>query len=158
VEMHSDSLEAIPTRLATEGQELAVHTFLDGSIGFAAPQDVRRLRKQRPGQTGLKGSIGRLIQRLQQFCRTTRAVPAIYVPNSTRLILKGVPPVIQAKYGVQREEGAALIETQGSPGWLRFANGRQIFLRDLPDGMLVEVLSLAETDYAMCDQDMAVHA
>jgi hypothetical protein len=62
------------------------------------------------------------------------------------------------KYAVQREEGAALIEANGSPGWLRFANGRQIYLRDLPDGMLVEVLSLAETEYAMCEQDLAMHS
>lgn len=156
--MRSDSLEAIPTRLATEGQELAIHTFLDGSIGFTAPRALRHLRKLGLSETVLRDGIGRLIQRVQQFCRIIRPVPAVYVPNGTRLILKGVPPAVQAKYGVQREEGAALIEIQDSQGWLRFANGRQICLRDLPGGMLVEVLSLAETEYAMCDQDMAVHA
>jgi hypothetical protein len=89
--------------------------------------------------------------------RATPAVPAIYVPDGTRVILKGIPADIQARYAVQREEGASLVETHGSPNWLRFTNGRQIFLRDLADGMLLEVLSLAETEYAMCDQDLAVH-
>jgi hypothetical protein len=154
--MRSDSLEAIPTRLATEGQELAIYTFVDGAIGFAPREAARRSRKFHHGEPGLGSHIERLARQLFHFCRATPPVPAIYVPDRTCLILKGIPREIQMKYGVQREEGAALIETHGSPGWLRFANGRQICLRDLPDGMLVEVLSLAETEYAMCEQDLAM--
>jgi hypothetical protein len=156
--MHSDSLEVIPTLLATEGQQLAIHAFVDGAIGFAAPEAVRRLHKFRHAEPGIKSCFTRSLARVFRFRRTAPPVPAIYVPGGTCVILKDIPPEIQAKYTVQREEGAALVETQGSPNCLRFANGREVFLRDLPDGMLLEVLSLAETEYAMCEQDLAMHA
>jgi hypothetical protein len=155
--MRSDFLEVIPTRLATEGQELAIHTFLNGTVGFAPPEAVRRFHKLHRVEPGLGNSVARLLRRMFHLWRATPTVPAIYVPDGTRVILKGIPADMQTRYAVQCVEGASLVETHGSPNWLRFTNGRQIFLRDLADGMLLEVLSLAETEYAMCDQDLAVH-
>ena len=36
------SLMAVPNRLAREGEELVVHRFPTGSLGLAAPADVKR--------------------------------------------------------------------------------------------------------------------
>jgi hypothetical protein len=41
-EMRKDSLDAIPTRLATEGQKLVTHTFPDGVTGFMSPGDAHQ--------------------------------------------------------------------------------------------------------------------
>jgi hypothetical protein len=89
-------------------------------------------------------------------------ISGIYVPFGTRLILKDVATDIQEKYGVQCEEGAIVVLMNGSINpcrdGLRFVNSREIDLRDLPEGTRVEVLSLAETEFALCEQDLEMHA
>lgn len=156
--MRTDPLGAIPTRLAVEGQELVVHTFLDGSTGFTFSRSVQRFHRQRRDERSGKTVFRRIMENLLHIARRAPPVPAIYVPDCTRLILKRIPSEIQHQYGIQSEEGAVLVERGGRLDHLRFANDRQILLRDLPEGIALEVLSLAETEYALCEQELEMQA
>lgn len=143
--MCKDSLDTIPTRLATEGQKLVTHTFPDGAAGFISSMDCFSRRR-----------------RFLHIFRRPEPVSAIYVPFGTRLILKNIPAPIQEKYRVQPEEGAIFVlmhrTFDSCRDGLRFANGREIHLRELPAGMPLEVLSLAGTEFAFCEQDIEMHA
>ncbi len=111
--MSKYSFDAIPTRLANEGEEVITHKFLDGSTGFASPGNGQGLKQA--GQTWRSGKrqFGQILKKLLPLFRAAEPPSGIYVPAATRLILKDVPPEIQEKYGIGCEEGVIFASING---------------------------------------------
>jgi hypothetical protein len=159
--MRQYSFSAIPTRLAREGEELVTHTFPDGSTGFVASENVQQDYRPRRMLRTSRG-IGRILNKILRISSWTESVSAIYVPFGSRLILKNIPAEMQQKCGVQWEEGVIFSHVNKLPDSYRdgldFSNGSQIYLRDLPEGAPLEVLSLASTDLPSCQENFGIHA
>ena len=70
----------------------------------------------------------------------------VCVPCDTRMRLEGLPPMIQAKLGVGAVEDVTFMqfERQLFRDGLRFANGAEISLQQLPPGIPVVVTRLLE--------------
>jgi hypothetical protein len=53
------SLQGLPNRLAAEGEELAAHRFLTGTIGFTSPHEARAIAEARaaPKRSGFWAAI-----------------------------------------------------------------------------------------------------
>ncbi len=137
----------VPSRLASEGQQLVVHKFLDGSLGLALIADVR-LNQSRLEQTQRFSFWSRLLRRFQSAPQISKPIPAVSVPTGAHVILKGISGSLQQKYGLEEREGAVFLqgtdETNQYPV-LRFNNGAEIRLPELRAGHSIEVLSLAGT-------------
>ena len=137
---------SIPNRLVDDGEQLVVHKFPTGSIGFASA--VEALRSE---LNIVEQPRGNCWQRLKHLLRYdpdgSLPLPEIVVPSGTYLILRDIPSSIQQTYGLRDEEGAVLEESakemRAGRGVLRFNNGAQIRIQELRVGQLVEVLSLA---------------
>ena len=127
------SLMAIPNRLATEGEELVVHRFHTGSLGFKSPP---------PPCGGWWGLV--------RACFSTKPPTVICIPPGAHLMLRDIPAALQAELGVASQE--EVVFTQISPAAnryrdaVRFANGKQALLQRLHKGQRTRVLSLSSAD------------
>ncbi len=152
--MGASFLFAIPSRVASECEQLIIHKFAGGSLGLASLQDVRRHEREVP-----KASFWQRIKCCFQDVPVTEdPVPPVCVPSGAYLILKAIPGSIQQKYGLEGEEGAVFVQAStavnGYRDELRFNNGIQIRLQELRAGQLVEVLSLAGTHPVLYEQEL----
>jgi hypothetical protein len=139
------SLCGIPNRLAVDGEELIVHKFSTGSMGLAAPADLKireSIKEPFPDR-----SLWARIKRFFACPPQTPAPAAVCIPPGSHLILKNIPADLQQKYNVQCQEGVVFTQTSANVNAYRdaiqFPGGRQVLLQDLQEGMGVEVLSLA---------------
>ena len=128
------SLAYFPNRLAVAGEHLVVHRFPSGSRGLASPD------------RGLQERIFR--------CSTT----AVCVPPGARLVLRDIPKRRQEELGVGEVEEVTFVEQSAEAfryrDAVRFPNGREILLQDLPCGLRVEVLSLDSADQVEAEPEL----
>jgi hypothetical protein len=120
------SLAGIPNRLAAEGQELVVRRFRTGSIGLASP------------------------------CASAsqwwlfKQTPAVCIPPGARLRLHDIPVPLRKQCNVGMTEEVTFVQLGATEyqfrDAVRFANGREILLQKLKEGMRVDVLSLSSSD------------
>lgn len=147
------SLCGLPNRLAVEGEVLEVHKFSTGSMGLASPGE---LHKPIPEAVVKKG-FWHSVKGVFDLCRAAvQSETAVCVPPGADLILKGIPPHLQQRLGVREQEGVKFAQTSAAANTYRdavqFKNGRMIGLQDLPEGLQVEILSLARV-YADEEQE-----
>ena len=138
------SLCGLPTRLSVEGEELIVHRFSTGSMGLAAPVDLRvELEVERSHRS--------LWQRIKDFFEEPRGpiVPAVCVPPGAQLILKNIPSDLQRRWHVPESQGVVFVQISAEINSYRdaiqFDDGRQLRLQDLREGLRVKVVSLEGT-------------
>jgi hypothetical protein len=154
------SLCGLPNRLAVEGEDLEVHRFSTGSVGLRSPFDHSTLIEQ-----CIDDSTWSRVKRFfgLAICQLAEANPAgvetaVCVPPGADLIVKGIPAHLQHRYGIEEDEGVKFVQTSADVNSYRdavqFENGRTISLQDLPDGLRIEVLSLARV-FAMDIDDVA---
>jgi hypothetical protein len=134
------SLCGLPNRLAKEGELLEVHKFSTGSMGLASPLELHNKPQEVAGK-GFWHTMRSLFQ--SRFQPET----AVCIPPGADLILKGIPQHLQQRYGVEEIEGVKFVQTSAAANThrdaIQFENGRIAGLQDLPEGLAVEVLSLA---------------
>jgi hypothetical protein len=137
------SLFAVPNRLATEHEDLATYRFATGSIGLASPADLRE--SAHPDRASFWSRI-----RQWFFPAVSRPVRAVCVPPGARLKLRGVPATLRDTYGLQEGEEVTFTQLTASSyayrDAIRFPNGRQVLLQELPEGLAFRVVSLALAD------------
>jgi hypothetical protein len=134
------SLYAFNSRLAQDGEELMLYRFPTGSLGFAASCDVAAHLKQRDEKATAWSSFKEWLvpRKLCQF-------PAVCVPPGARLLLTEVPRTLQIRLGIGVIE--PVVFTQRSSQMytyrdcLRFRNGAQLLLQELPETLRAVVLS-----------------
>jgi hypothetical protein len=135
------SLMSLPNRLAAEGEELVVHRFSTGSIGFTSAADLNRKAEDRKCM-----SFWRRFK--EALLSTERApIPALCVPPAARLMLRDVDAGLRRKYGLSAEEEVKFVQLSADPNTYRDAiccrSGMVIRLQELPVGQKATVLDLA---------------
>jgi hypothetical protein len=136
------SLMAVPNRLAREGEELVAYRFPTGSLGLASPADVKQAicapKANKSVWTNLK-----------EFFNPAKLapVPAVCIPPGARLRLHGIPTRLQNELGVGPVENVTFTQISAAVNSyrdaVRFANGRQLRLQELREGLAVKVLDLS---------------
>jgi hypothetical protein len=131
---------ALSNRLAQEGEELVVHCFWTGSRGLASPADLNRVA------SGKRKTFWAV---LKEFFGPPPAdtVCAVCVPPGARLELRGISERLQRGLGVSPVEQVTFTQISANPNSyrdaVRFANGREVRLQELPEGVRVKVLNLS---------------
>ena len=140
------SLYTIPNRLAQEGEELVVHRFPSGTLGFASCADLVKAREPAEVRPVTFWS------RVREFflVRSTPAVCAICVAPGARLLLQDLPARVQNSLQIGPSEVAVFTEiterTYTFRDALLFSNGRRVLLQELPEGLRALVLTLAPAE------------
>ena len=145
------SLHGIKNRLANEGEQLFVHKFHTGSKGLASITDVRNLEKPAlaPTGSGIWARFKCWVENQRRWINDDlkRALPAVCIPPGARLQVDGIPAPLQKKFGVGPREDVTFVQLTAEPfryrDAIRFHNGQEVLLQILPDGLRIEVLSLA---------------
>jgi hypothetical protein len=137
------SLMCIPNRLGKEGEDLVVHRFPTGSLGFASPLDLYRVAN--PEQAKAAGFWATL----KSFFSPPRTadIPAICIPPGARLALSDVPKRLQMDLGIAGEEEVLFTQLTAATNTyrdaVRFKNGYHARLQDLTEGVKAKVLDLS---------------
>jgi hypothetical protein len=140
------SLAVLPNRLAVEGEELVVHRFYTGARGLASPAD---LQVPEPAPAPRKTFWERL-KSVFEDPRRCANVAAVCIPPGARLRMTAIPEDFQRQWDVGNEECVLFTQLSANENHfrdaLRFANGREVLLQELCEGMPVRVLSLGCED------------
>jgi hypothetical protein len=136
------SLYTIQNRLAEDGEELILHKFATGTLGFASASDVSRLNAPVRETDGFWATMKDwLLQRPAPECC------AVCVPPGARLLLSDVSRNVQKSLRIAPSEVAVFIELSDRSYTYRDAlvlpNGTRVLLQDLPAGLHAVVLSLS---------------
>ena len=141
------SLQGISNRLAEEGEELQLHRFQTGTLGLAAPAELRALAdKPRPQTgTGFWSAIKNWLS--SDFEEPARAV---CIPPGAQLLLQDIAPRLQQELGVGAIEVVTFTQL-GAEAYsyrdaVRFHNGREVLLQKLEVGQRVGVMRLSLAD------------
>jgi hypothetical protein len=141
------SLHAYANRLATEGENLILTRFPNGSAGFTSCEEFecqRAWKAQSTQQTGW-ASVKAFFRELFAS-KPAGALTAVCVPPGARLRLDGIPKSLQADFGVQETEEVTFtqlgFEAYTYRDAVRFNNGREVLIFRLPEYQKAKVLSL----------------
>jgi hypothetical protein len=137
------SLMAVPNRLAQEGEDLVTYRFPTGSLGLAAPDDVKRATAPPSRQTKT------IWTRVAEFFNPPRTAPvcAVCIPPGARLQLQDIPARLQNECAVGSCENVTFTQISAAVNSyrdaVRFPNGREVRLQELREGQRVTVLDLS---------------
>lgn len=137
------SLMCIPNRLGKEGEDLVVHRFPTGSLGFASPLDLARFAS--PVEAKGQG----FWTKLRTFFSPPKAadIPAICIPPGARLRLEAIPRRLQLDLELGPEEEVVFTQLTAAVNTyrdaVRFRNGYHARLQDLSEGVKAKVLDLS---------------
>ena len=129
------------TRLPEDGEELVLHTFETGTLGFAPASDLLNL------QSGMRSQPDGFWASIKQFlwARRSTRLPAVCIPPGTRLLLGDLPRTVQASLCIAPSEVVVFTELSNRSYSYRDAlllpNGTRVLLQDLPEGLHAIVLS-----------------
>jgi hypothetical protein len=136
------SLHNVNQRLAVEGEPLQVYKFPSGSLGLASPAELRPTAISPQGRTNWW-------QTIKAWFSVPPPVCAVCVPPGARLVLRDVPQSLQQRLGVGTEEEVTFVqlrpELTGYRDAVRFQNGKEILLQQLPVGLEVDVLGFSDS-------------
>jgi hypothetical protein len=125
------SLAEVRNRLAVEGEDLSVHRFPTGTLGFASLAELQ----QHPVMRGWRSWF------------SPRQVPcAVCIPPGARLMLRDIPPRLQSELGLGTEEQVVFVQIGMDAGQyrdaVRFANNQELLLQRLAEGQRARVVSM----------------
>ncbi len=131
----------VPSRLAEQGEELVLHKFEMGTLGFAGVADLSEWQEASRVETGGFWStmrdwlVPRSLPRLSGVC----------IPPGTQLLLNEVPLHTQISLGLAPSEIVTFTELSSRRYSYRDAlllpNRTRVLLQDLPEGLHALVLS-----------------
>jgi len=140
------SLMAVPNRLAQEGEQLVTHRFPTGSLGLASPADIARVA------ASASPSRKSFITVLKEFFNppATAQVCAVCIPPGARLRVQSIPQRLQQAFTVGATEDVTFTQLTDAVNTyrdaIRFANGRELRLQELREGMPVSILDLSSAE------------
>jgi hypothetical protein len=136
------SLQGLPNRLANKGEELKVHRFSTGAIGFTSPGELQARARNVQKGAGFWSTIRDWFR-----IETGPSTPAICIPPGARLVLQDIPSRMQREYGVGQTEQVTFTQVTAQPysyrDAVRFNNGREVLLQKLDPGQHAIVLCLS---------------
>jgi len=141
------SLYTVNNRLAFESDDLVLHRFDTGSLGFCAVSELR--------QEMDRGALARGWSSFMRwlFPRKKCGLTAVCVPPGARLLISEVPK--NARPGFELLEMESVEFTQLSEmsyayrDALRLPDGKTVLLQKLPEGLRATVMALAAEDEAV---------
>ena len=147
------SLMALENRLAECGEELLTHRFEFGTTGLAPATEVCEMKRRRaePVQ-GFWAKTRRFLNPPADCCTV------VCIPPGARLLVCDLPQKLQRK---QRLESATQevvftqLDRRDYRDGIRFANGRELSLQKLPDGLRVRVLALSSEPAQAVAEELA---
>lgn len=137
------SLHGIPNRLAVEGEQLIVCQFPTGSKGLASVLDL-----QKKTYETATSSLARIWARIKDWfvVDVEKTVPAVCVPPGAQLHIENVPACLQEALGVGANEDVTFVQLSAEPfqyrDAIRFANGCEVLLQRLNEGLRLDIVSL----------------
>jgi hypothetical protein len=138
------SLQGLPNRLSTEGEELVAHRFLTGAIGFTSPQELQAIAEAQATQkrSGFWSTIKSLFS-----VDMGPSATAVCIPPGAQLWLEDIPARLQREFDVRPNEEVTFTQLTAQPytyrDAVRFDNGREVLLQKLEPGQRAVVLRLA---------------
>ena len=125
------SLAEVRSRLALEGEELILHRFPTGTLGFTSPAELE-------GRADLRG---------WRSWFSPRQIPcAVCLPPGAELVVQDIPPRLRTALGLAHEETVVFVQTGMDAGRhrdaVRFRNNQEVLLQRLSEGQRAHVLSL----------------
>jgi hypothetical protein len=136
------SLMNVPNRLAREGEELVIHRFPTGSLGLAAPTDLKRASRPTPAPKTFWKALMSFLDPPQDD-----PVCAVCIPPGARLTIHDLPDRLRRAFGVASVETVTFTQISAAEHAYRdaihFANGRTIRLQELGEGLRLTVLDLS---------------
>jgi hypothetical protein len=138
------SLYTVKNRLACESDDLVLHRFDTGSLGFCAATELQQELNRSSLARGWSSFMGWVFPRRQ--CGLT----AVCVPPGARLLVSNVPE--KGKPGFELLERASVTFTQLSArsyayrDALRLPDGEPVLLQKLPEGLRVTVMALVSDE------------
>lgn len=135
------SLYTVQNRLAQQGEELVLHRFATGTLGFTSVPDLLEAERQiRVGPDTFWATVKQWFLGLG-----ATSVPAVCVPPGARLLLTELSRKAQTSLRVRPSEIVVFTEISDRSYSYRDAlllpNGTRVLLQDLPEGLRVVVLS-----------------
>jgi len=132
---------SLPNRLAAEGEELVVHRFATGCMGFTSVVDLRQYVESR--------RTASFWQRVKGCFVEGPSVPAVCIPPAARLLLRNVGADLRRKHGLESDEEVRFVQLSAEPNTYRdavcFRSGTVLGLQNLPAGQEAKVLDLGES-------------
>ncbi len=136
------SLLAIQNRLADEGEDLVLHKFETGSLGFASVRDL----ELRAGRKRREDSFWSAVKDWVSG-GSSATVLAVCVPPGAQILLKDAPRSVQKSLRIRPSEVVVFCEISSRSYSYRdaliFADGTPVLLQDLAEGIHAVVLSLS---------------
>jgi len=140
------SLMAYRNRLARAGEDLEIHRFPSGTMGFASSCDLQAaLERSRVGKTWK--------ERLRDWFSETpgrNSIPAVCIPPGATLQLTAIPRRLQGWWGVGEVETVTFVQSAPKEYMhrdaIRFGSGRLVSLQCIPCGLKARVLSVVPAE------------
>jgi hypothetical protein len=140
------SLINVPNRLATEGEELVIHRFPTGSLGFASSSDLCMADVTRARPEGIWSALKKLFDPLPK----AEVVPAVCVPPGACLMLQDIPTRLQRELEIGATEEVIFTQLSASEytyrDAIRFKNGCEMLLQKLSEGQRAKVIDLSSRE------------
>jgi len=142
------SLHAVPNRLAVEGEALITHRFQTYTIGLASAVEIDSLSRANV-EPELSRSWWASLKNWLNPPPPEKNVTAVCIPPGARLLVYQLPRYVRAEFDIGSEEEVTFDQLSANAyeyrDIIRFRNGRNVLLQDLPERVRFEVLSLAFT-------------
>jgi hypothetical protein len=141
------SLYTVKNRLACESDDLVLHRFDTGSLGFCAAAELQREMDRSALARGWSSFMRWLFPRKQ--CGLT----AVCIPPGARLLVSEVPNAVRPFWGAWELKTVDFTQlSERSYAYrdaLRLPHGETILLQRLPEGLRATVMALAPDEEAL---------
>jgi hypothetical protein len=138
------SLYTVNNRLACESDDLVLHRFDTGSLGFCAVAELRQEMSRSQVARGWSSFLRWM------FPRKKCGLTAVCVPPGARLLIAEVPKTTQPACGLFELESVEFTQlSEKSYAYrdaLRLPGGETVLLQRLPEGLRVTVMALAPVE------------
>jgi hypothetical protein len=141
------SLFTVNNRLACESDDLVLHRFDTGSIGFCAVAELQQEMSRSHFARGWSSFLRWM------FPRKKCGLTAVCVPPGARLLVAEVPKALRGNWGsleLQTVEFTQLSErSYAYRDALRLPDGENVLLQKLPEGLRAIVIALTPEEHAV---------
>ncbi|MGH9326918.1 MAG: hypothetical protein ACRD2B_09590 [Terriglobia bacterium] len=138
------SLMCVPNRLAKEHENLVMHRFPTGPLGFASSYELEQVNR------AMAARCSGFWRKLRNFFAQPddAQVPAVCVPPGARLKLEGIPRHVQTKWHIGPAEEVTFTQLSAAANTYRDAvrfkhRGHPLLLQELKEGVRANVLDLS---------------
>lgn len=140
------SLCGLPTRLAADGEVLAVHRFRTGSMGLASPVELKMA--ERAAAPARRRGFWSHLKSMFEENTVAPPVTAVCVPPGTQMVLKNIPDDQRRRWKIGETEPVTFVQLSANAysyrDAVRFRNGIEVLLQNLREGTAVQIVCVGD--------------